>query len=103
MLEVIKFLKKHNFPTVRAGELGNGLGLDHNIIEDFTTNNPTNPSKVLMEVVNYWLDNDLKASWNRLAEALDSCGYGNAARSITGSTESPSTDTRKHLSNASCD
>ena len=84
LLPVIKFLKKHDFPSSRASELGVGLGIKKARIEEILQNNPLSSDKVLMGVIQHWLDDDVDQSWTKLADALQLCGYEQAARAITG-------------------
>ena len=59
LLPIIKFLRKQDFPASKASELGVGLGIKKARIEEILQNNPLSSDKVLMGVIQHWLDDDL--------------------------------------------
>ena len=84
LVHVLKFLKKHDFTPAKASELGVGLGLTDGQVATIVHNHPLSPDKVLMDVVSSWLSIDVVASWEKLADALELCGYDRIARTIRG-------------------
>ena len=43
-----------------------------------------NSDSILTDIINYWLNNDVNKSWNKLAEALINCGYKVIGNAILG-------------------
>ena len=71
-----------DFPADRAEELGIFLGLKKGRISTLRTNNNGNADKLLTTIIEEWLQNDKKKSWDRLANAVKRCGYSLLANKI---------------------
>ena len=70
------------FPASEAKELGTYLNIPYAITQEFRINNMGNAKGMLIDVLNYWLENDPEKSWSKLAEAVKNCGYGILADKI---------------------
>ena len=64
-----------NFPCSEARRLGAFLDLSYSKLQDLSHNNMGNVDGLLMDVLNYWLETDPEKSWEKLAEAVEDCGY----------------------------
>ena len=80
--KVIRFLNKENFPADKARKLGGCLDIPQGRLSTFKTNHPNDADGELMDVINYWIDNDGEASWERLATALEECHHTVIAKKI---------------------
>ena len=80
--KVIRFLRKEDFPAGKARELGVCLDIPPGRLSTFEANHPKNANEVLMDVITYWIDNNGKASWDKLAAALKECGHAVMAKKV---------------------
>ena len=79
---MIQYTKYHSYlQSGKARQLGVFLDVPQERLLTFAVNNPNNADGVLMDVITYWIDND-KASWDRLATALEECGHAVMAKKI---------------------
>ena len=63
------------FPSSKAEELGTYLNISKARLDEFSICNIGNPQKLMVDVLNHWLNNDKKKSWKVLADAVEFCGY----------------------------
>ena len=78
----MSFLNQEGFSPSRVGEFGLFLNVPKSKLNTFEINHPRNANRVLMDVIEYWLDNDLSFSWDKLADALEKCDYAVSANKI---------------------
>jgi len=51
-------------------------------LKEFSHKSLRNPEGMLFDVLNFWLNNDPKKSWHKLADAVEECDYRNLAKKI---------------------
>ena len=66
-------LMDEDFPAGKAEELGIFLGMKEGRISTLRMNNNDNGDKLLTAIIEEWLRNGKKKSWERLADAVRSC------------------------------
>jgi len=83
-LKVMNIMKVFNdeFSSGDAMKLGTYLDIPHSKLKEFKKNHTGDVGEMLLEVLNYWLENDSEKSWPRLADAVKYCGYKNLAEKI---------------------
>ena len=64
-------LKKHKFPAAKWQGLAAGLG-QASAVQNIQANGGNVDSK-LLALINHWVANDRKKSWEKLVEAMDLC------------------------------
>ena len=65
--------------------LGSSLQVPFHKLNEFasvTSGKPTGQHEALTYVINHWLNNDLRASWEKLALAVEECGDALGANTI---------------------
>ena len=64
-----------DFPADKAEELGIFLGIKKGRISTLRMNNNGNADQLLTAIIEEWLRNDKKKSWEKLADAVRSCHH----------------------------
>jgi len=58
------------------------LGVFLTLLYKFQVNKRGDAEGKLIDVLNFWVETDPENSWNKLAEAVELCGYGVLAEKI---------------------
>ncbi len=75
-------LSEGEFAAADCDKLGLNLGVKTHILRNFESQRGGKVQLQLMDILEHWLNNDLKADWYRLAEALRKSQYGKLAAAI---------------------
>jgi len=71
------------FPATKAEKLGTFLNVSQAYMQEVTYENiKGNDREVLIDVMNFWLENGLERSWTKLAKAVEDSGNGDLAAKI---------------------
>ena len=81
-LNIKRILMDGDFPAGEAEELGTFLGVESGKISTLRTNSNGNAYKLLTAIIEEWLRNDKKKSWEKLADAVRSCRHSLLADKI---------------------
>jgi len=60
-----------NFPVDKVKLLGVSLNVPTTKLVLFQYNNPRNGAQEMLDIINYWLNNDSTKSWSKLANAVE--------------------------------
>ena len=78
---ILRILTDHGFYVSKYEELGLQLNVQLNIIKGIESD-CQDAQSTLSHVLQHWLNNDVEASWSKLADALQSCNFRNLANII---------------------
>ena len=78
----IKIMLHKEFPESDAGLLGEYLGIPNGIITTLKKDSYGDSNTFFSKVINYWLNTDFEKSWEKLANAVQLCNYGNVAEKL---------------------
>ena len=68
-------LFRDKFPASNARILGTYLDISYAKLQELKQDNSSDAEGFLLDIINYWLENDTEKSWTKLAEAVEDCGY----------------------------
>jgi len=76
-------LLNREFPARKAKKLGIFLNFSHISMQEITYGKIHEDDEiVLIDVIDFWLNEDEEKSWTKLAKAVEGCGYGDLAANI---------------------
>ena len=85
---IINVLKQKEFSSADAENLGLQLDeVSQQVIKTIKKDRGGiggSSEGILTDIIDHWLNNDVKKSWNKLAEALINCGYKVIGNAILG-------------------
>ena len=70
------------FPSSEADILGTYLNIPQSFLKDARQESGGNSERMMIAVLNHWLDTDEKKSWTLLAEAVEFCKYFSLAEKV---------------------
>ena len=74
LVDVLRVLEKSNFPNNKWRKLGLYLGLIYTDLKRIEENYPRDAERCLEECLAIWLTDDIEATWDKLAIAVDEVG-----------------------------
>ena len=83
LVEILQVLKDGHFQTFKWFDLGLYLGLIHNDLMIIEDNYPQDAKRCLRECLARWLEDDIEATWDKLAIAADKVGDASVAEYIS--------------------
>ena len=78
----MNFLNQEGFLPSKVWELGIFLNVPKSTIDVIQVDHPNDSTRMLMGVIDYWLNNDHGFSWDKLASALEECGHAALAKKL---------------------
>ena len=87
-------LNTGEFPAANCEELGLALGIKNYVLHNIRSNRRGQVLLQLADIFEHWLNNDLEASWDKVADALEKCDHKILAYNISGKMENPSIQAR---------
>ena len=75
-------LREEDFPSDKAEDLGEYLGITAGRISTFKMDSGNNPDRLLSNIIMEWLNNDVNTSGDKLANAVKYCGHSLTANKI---------------------
>ena len=83
LVEILRVLKDGHFQTVKWFDLGLYLGLIHTDLKIIEENYSQDARRCLRECLAKWLTDDIEATWDKLAIAVDEVGETSVATYIS--------------------
>ena len=80
--KVLEVLRDGNFADGHCEKLAAFLGIGIDMLVTFKADSASCSSSILIAAISYWLNNDDKKSWKKLAEALERSSYKLLAEEI---------------------
>ena len=91
---ILEVLNTGEFPAANCEELGLALDIKKYVLHNILSNRRGQVTLQLADIFEHWLNNDLEASWDKVADALEKCGYKKLAYIISGKMKEPSMQAR---------
>ena len=82
LAEILRVLRNGHFQTTKWFDLGLDLGLIHTNLKTIENNYPRDAERCLRECLAKWLTDDIEATWDKLAIAVDEVGATSVAKYI---------------------
>ena len=83
LVDILRVLKDGHFQTIKWFDLGLYLGLSYNDLKIIEHNYPRDAEQCLTECLAKWLTDDIEATWDKLAIAVDEVGGTSVAEYIS--------------------